>query len=465
MKNYLKTFIIILIITLQVGVCKSQNYFVEKSGTSAKYVLVNASIYNGKDSVVIENQDVFVSNGNIEKITSSNSSSYEGYDTINCSNNFIMPGLIDAHIHIQSNGSTPWAKTKHNQNKVNESLLYCGITTAFDLGGIASKSKKIKKSSLKNKTLAPDLFNSHIPMTIPGAHPIPASKEALPFPLNKMIDGLVPTVSSIESAEKVVKKYAQQEIDFVKIICDELPPGTPEMDLETLKSIINEVHKYKLKAVVHVGSSENAINAIKAGADVLAHGIYRGSLSETDARFIAESNVPIIYTLYAFEFNYQMVQGQYTPNHFDTLLLDKEILTGIAGSNGLQVKSSDVIHSFTSNLIKQKENWKNNLSLLRKYNAKIIVGTDAGTPGFGHGTAIYHEIDELIKYGMSNFEVLNAATYLSSFTFFESPNFGLVSEGYEADLLVLNGNPLLNINNLKEPIFIISNGQILKRKK
>jgi imidazolonepropionase-like amidohydrolase len=64
---------------------------------------------------------------------------------------------------------------------------------------------------------------------------------------------------------------------------------------------------------------------------------------------------------------------------------------------------------------------------------------------------------------MSNFEVLNAATHLSSFTFFDTPNFGLIAEGYEADMLILNDNPLKNINSIKQPDFIISNGQILKR--
>jgi imidazolonepropionase-like amidohydrolase len=463
MKNNIRQILVGLFTIVFNHIGTTQNHLLSKSESSPKFIITNVSIFNGKDSLILPYQDVFVNNGIIEKIIATGTSSFKGYDTINGSNKFIMPGLIDAHLHIQSNGSTPWAKTKHNQNKVNESLLYCGITTAFDLGGIAFKSKKIKKKSQKGKMLCPDLFNSHIPMTIPGAHPIPASKEALPFPLNKMADGLVPTVSSKKSAQKVVKKYVKQDIDFVKIICDELPPGTPEMDLETLKSIIVEVHKHKLKAVVHVGSSENAVNAIKAGADVLAHGIYRGLLSEDDARFIAKSKIPIIYTLYAFEFNFQMVQGLYTPTHFDSLLLEKVILKGISGKNGLQVESSGVIHSFTSSLVKQKENWKNNLSILRKYNAKIIVGTDAGTPGYGHGTAIYHEIDELIKYGMSNFEVLNAATHLSSFTFFDTPNFGLIAEGYEADMLILNDNPLKNINSIKQPDFIISNGQILKR--
>jgi imidazolonepropionase-like amidohydrolase len=214
---------------------------------------------------------------------------------------------------------------------------------------------------------------------------------------------------------------------------------------------------------VHVGSSENAINAIKAGADVLAHGIYRGKLSEEDAKFIAESKIPIIYTLFVFELSAQLTEGIYNPTQFDSLLLDQKILKGITTNQALQIKNYPVIHAITSNLVNERENWRSNLDLLRKYGAKIIVGTDSGTPGLGHGTAIYHEIDELLKYGLTNYEVLRAATYLSSSTYMDKPSFGFLNEGFEADMLLLNNNPLQEINAVKYPSLIFTNGLIFKR--
>lgn len=437
---------------------------ISSSSTSSNFVITNVSLFDGENQVVQKNRDVFVNNKKIEFVTSNGQKKYEGYEIIDGRDKFLMPGLIDAHVHLQSNGSVPWAKVKLDQQGVLDATLYCGVTTVFDLGGIANKTKKIKESASKGKRLSPNIYNAHIPITIPGAHPIPASKEALPFPLNKMVDGLMPTVSSKEEAQKVIKKYVKEDIDFVKIICDQLPPGTPEMEFETLKWIIDEVHQYNYKAVVHIGSPKNAIDAINAGADVLAHGVVRGILTDEQAKKIAESQIPIVYTLFGFEFTEQLARGVFVPNNYDSLLIPEKLLSGISGKNALRISESEVIHSFACSLTKEKKDWKNNFELLLKYNAKIIVGTDAGAPGYYHGTAIYHEMDELKKYGMNNFQILRAATSSAAGTYIDQPDFGSIKEGFQADLLLLNGNALENLNFVKEPALVISNGIRVVRK-
>lgn len=455
--------IVFFIVLLPLGlVASSKENLISTSEVYPRIVVSNVAIFDGVNEKIQEHKDIFITDGIIDTIVEFGILDYDGRHVIDGKGKTAMPGLIDAHVHIQSNGSVPWAKVKYKPQPVLDASLYCGITTIFDLGGFASKSAKLEQKRARGKIVAPVIYNTHAPITIPGAHPIPASKEALPFPFNKMVDKLMPTVSSMEEAKSVIDKYVKQDIDYVKVICDQLPPGTPEMNKETLKWIVDEIHLQGFKAVVHIGSAENAINA---GADILAHGILRGSLTDAEAKKIADSKIPIIYTLYAFEFTEQLGRGAYVPNQIDSVLVPQKLLSGISGEEGKQVENSHVVHSFASSLTNEKDKWKENLQLLLKYNANIIVGTDAGAPGYYHGTAILHELDELKKYGLSNYQILTGATSRAALAYFSNPDFGSITQGNRADLLLLSSNPLEELSVVKFPEMIVTNGRIVKRNK
>lgn len=427
-------------------------------------IISNVSIFNGKENGLIENQDVFLRNGKIESIATFNTLEYKGDETIiTGKGKVLMPGLIDAHVHITSNGSPPWNIVKPNPEFNLNAYLYAGITTVYDLGGIASKTDHLRKKVNKGKTLGPTIFNTHAPITVAGGHPIPIGKMGAPFPINKLIDFVVPTIKDSADAEKLMKKYTRNKIDYIKIVCDQLPSGIPEMQSKQLTALITEAHKLGFKVFVHVGSSDNAITAIKAGADVLAHGIYRSELSDDDAKFIAKSSVPIIYTLGAFESTYLLSKKSYKISKWDATLLPQEILTPLSTDQSEEINKLDLMVRFVEDLDKNRPYWRKNLGKLRKFGAKIAIGTDSSLPGSYPGSSLYNELRLLSNYGMSNFELLNGATNLNSHLFLDDPHFGSVEVGKQADLLLLNDNPITNLSSVETPNTIIIKGKIIKR--
>jgi len=435
---------------------------VEKSDNTLPVLITEVTIFNGKDSTLILNKDVVIENGLIKDITDHFIPiKGKSYKTINGKGKTLMPGLIDAHVHLSGSGSVPWENVKANETYNLSAYLHSGITAVYDMGGMASGMEKLSKKVEKGTLLGPTIYHAHIPITIKNSHPIPLSREMLGWPLKAVVGSISPTIKNTDEAKKIIKKYTDKKVDYVKIICDQIPPGSPEMPFPLLKALIDESHKKGYKVFVHIGSPEDGVNAAKAGADVLAHGIWRGKLTPAQADLIANSKVPIIYTLAAFQNVNSINKGEYLPNKYDSLLVPKIILDPVTKWNGMDIKNKPVMHAFFDDVTKKNPYLLDNFKLLHDRKVKILVGTDSSLPGTYAGSTLLQEIDALKKYGMTNFEILTGATYLSSKIFLKNPDFGIVKEGKKANLLLINGNPLENLELVKTPETIFSNGNII----
>ncbi len=128
-----------------------------------------------------------------------------------------------------------------------------------------------------------------------------------------------------------------------------------------------------------------------------------------------------------------------------------------------EINNLELMVRFIQDLDKYRPYWRGNLDKLRKYGAKIAIGTDSSLPGSYPGSSLYTEFKLLSGYGMSNFELLSAATHLNSKLFLENPSFGTIETGKKANVLLLNENPLTLLSTIENPHTIISNGKIIKR--
>ncbi len=235
------------------------------------------------------------------------------------------------------------------------------------------------------------------------------------------------------------------------------------MQSDLLRALIEEAHKSGFKVFVHVGSSKNAISAIKAGADVLAHGIYRSYLSDIDAKYIAQSKVPIIYTISGFENAFRFSEGTFKGSKWDSLLIPKEILEPMSQRRDEQINEIDLMRRIGEDIRKSRPFWSENIAKLRKYGARIVVGTDSTLPGTYPGSSYFQEIQLLNEYGLSNLEILRGATSYNAQLFLKAPDFGTIEEGKRADILLLSANPLLYLETIENPEKIIAGGRIIER--
>lgn len=462
----MKIFKSVPILFLSLILCSCADYYTKqllrKSDNKLPIFIKNVNIFHGKDSLLISNKDVLIEKGRIKTITENFiPTSGATYHTIDGKGKTIMPGLIDAHVHLSGSGAVPWENVKANEAYNLSTYLHSGITTVYDLGGMASDIEKLSEMVVTGELLGPTVYHTHIPITVKNGHPIPLTKEMLNWPLSSLVNTLAPTIEKVEEAEEIINEYLEENIDYVKIIYDQIPPGSPEMTYEVLKALIDQVHGKGYKVFVHIGSPENAVDALNAGADILAHGIWRGKLTPEQADIVAESEVPMIYTLAAFINVDQINRGQFYPNGRDTLLIPKAVLDPVTGKNGLDVESQKVMNAFFDDVTDKSKFLLDNFRLLQERNVQMVLGTDSSLPGTYSGSTYLQEMDALKTYGLSNFEILSGATYHASRLFLDNPDFGTIEEGKKANLLLINGNPLENIELVKTPETILMNGKII----
>ncbi len=425
-------------------------------------LIKNVSVFNGKDKTILRNQDVLISGGKIESVGKPKLV-YGEPRVIDGTGKTLMPGLIDAHVHLGSSGAVPWEKIAPNVKYNLQAYLYSGITTVYELGGVASKSEKLNKKIAQGKILGPAIYYTDMPITVPGSHPIPLGKVMAPKAMKGMVDHLVPTIEKPEDAKKIIAKQKKKGVHYIKIVCDQIPEGTPEMSFDLMKALVDEAHKEGFKVFVHVGSAENAVNAVNAGADILAHGIMRGAITEEQAKIIADKGVPVIYTLAGFENVYRISSGIFEPSKMDSLLLPSEILEPVSGENGKVFMLTPTMGDFARDVAHNRGFWSHNLETLQRNGVKILIGTDSALPGTYPGSTYFQELEILKEYGLSNFEILSGATSGNAQVFLEKPDFGTVEEGMQADLLLLSGNPLEDLSVLKTPEMILADGVEVER--
>ena len=464
MKNLITKTLIICLICL--SGCKENIYreLISYEENEQPILIQGVDIFTGKDDVLLKGYDVLLKNGIIESISvAAERSDQEKYKVIDGKGKTLMPGMIDSHVHLSGSGSVPWNNYKADLEYNLSAYLYAGVTTVYDLGGLASDIQSIADDVSSGKTMGPNVYHTHIPITVKNGHPIPLSEEILPWPINSMLNSISPIIDSPEEAEKLIKNYTSKGVDYVKVICDQIPPGSPEITFAQLKAVVDAAHAKGYKVFVHIGSPENAVNAVKAGADILAHGIWRGKLTPEQADIIAESKIPVIYTLAAFHNVHAINNKAYTPNDLDEELVPKEILDPVTGEKGKDVEQMSAMRAFFADVSDKNQFLLDNFDLLKARKVPILVGTDSSLPGTYAGSTYHQEIESLKNYGMSNYDILMGATSRAAQVFLENPSFGTVEKGKVADLLLLTGNPLEDISTLKSPNLIIKGGKMVKK--
>ncbi|MEP3208319.1 MAG: amidohydrolase family protein [Maribacter sp.] len=464
----MKIFYSLYLILLSIIISGCKDYYTKQliveSDIQHPIIFKNVNIFNGKDSLLLLDKDVVVDKGVVKTITENFIvANDDEYHIINGKGKTIMPGMIDAHVHLSGSGAVPWKNVKTNEAYNLEAYLHSGITTVYDLGGMASDIKDLSRKVEHRKIIGPTVYHTHIPITVKNGHPIPLTKEVLKWPLRSFVNTLAPTIEKVEDVEETITKYLKNNVDYVKIIYDQIPPGAPEMTFEVLKALIDEVHEKGYKVFVHIGSPQNAVDAVNAGADILAHGIWRGKLTAEEANTIAQSKVPVIYTLAAFINVNAINKGQFYPKSRDTLVVPKIILDPVMGKNGLDVESQEAMNAFFDDVTDKNEYLLHNFKLLKERNVQMILGTDSSLPGTYAGSTYLQEIDALKAYGLSNFDILAGGTYHASRLFLEDPDFGSIEPGKKANLLLIDGNPLENIGLIKSPVTIVMNGIIIEK--
>lgn len=387
------------------------------------YLIKNVSILTMKDSMLIKNQNVLIENGTIQKIGSDFQN--KNSTTIDGTGKYLMPGLTDMHVHLFD-----WHPMKNTWMML---LLINGVTSVRDMCGQTEKLL-LKEKIKKNEVLGPNLYQSG---TI----------------INGLKDniGLFAFASTPEQGRQIVIEQKKSGFEFIKVY--------DGLTKEVYEAISDEAQKQGMLVNGHLPDKITLADAIKSKHNSVEHlnGYFEWkdhqvSISAPDnyASLTANSglwNCPTLYNHYmqgsrkgvAEMFSYAETSGL-VPRDW-TEIWKKRI------SNNSK-ETMEIVDKFgESNFETLKK------IVLNLYNskAKLIAGTDAGNlPLLIPGYSLHQELKIMTEMGIPTYEVLRMTTINAALAMNKENEFGTVEVGKRADLLLLNANPLDNVDNLQK---------------
>ena len=328
----------------------------------------------------------------------------------------LLPGLIDAHVHLGLDGSgDPMSKiVASSQGTVALQMarqarrtLEAGITTVRDLGCRDFIDVAFREAVKAGWVEGPEVLCAGQMICITGGHGWQAGCEA---------DGP-------DQVRKAVRLQMKSGADLIKfmatggVLTKGGRPGIPQLTAGEMAAGIEEAHKAGLKTAAHCQGLEGARNAVSAGIDSLEHGV---DLDDEVIELMIEQGVFVVPTLSA----------------------PINILE--AGS------ASGIPQEYIDKTERLAEVHMEGLSRAKKAGVKMAMGTDAGTPFNRHGRNAA-ELAHLDRIGFSPLEAIACATSGAAELLGIQDTAGAIAPGKQADLLIVEGNPLEELTLLADP--------------
>lgn len=341
----------------------------------------------------------------------------------------LLPGLIDAHTHIQS------------ADQLRQALEF-GVTTELDMFSLPSFTGPLRKiaGGRAGRSLA-DFRSAGILATAPGGH-------------GTEYGMAIPTLTGPDQAAAFVDARLAEGSDYVKIVLDDghaFDRALPTLAPDTVRALIAAAHARGKLAVVHVSSQREAVAAVEAGADGLVHVFFDTPPDDAFLRLAVSRKIFVADTLAVLMGLCDRSRGAALAD--DPALQpmigpgDRRALTIRAGA---QLPASACAHALAA------------VGALHRAGVPLLASTDAPNPGTLHGASLHDELALLIRAGLSPAAALAAATSVPA-DIFGLPDRGRIAAGKRADLLLVRGDPTRDITATRAIVGVWKAGARLDR--
>ena len=361
------------------------------------------------------------------------------------SGRFLIPGLIDSHIHLGASGGIGGAPLEYSparEIRDTQALLGVGVTSVVSLTDDLRDMRVLRESVAMGEMRAPRMFFAGPSITAPGGHP----SELFSFS-RALQERLTRQVTTAAEAESAVAELASSYVDIVKLALEggSWEHALPKLSPEALRAAVAAAHEAGLKTTVHIGSDADAQLAAEAGADGLEHVPF--DLSDETIRLLALKKVTLTPTLgiLDLEFKRSVATGQ---DELTRAWADPATLTSIqtpARFLQLMLGDADRVAAIEHRLAAQADATER----AARGGVVILAGSDSGNPGLFHGPALVHEMEILVERAhLTPDEVLLAATSRAADRLGHK-DLGRIAPGSVADLVVLDRDPSADIRALR----------------
>lgn len=410
----------------------------------------NVTLIDGTGRPAKSNACVVVSGSIITTVGSCPVSVPTGARRVSGQGKFLIPGLMDVHVHLRGGGGFggPGEGSPNEQIGIRhlQSYIYSGVTTILDVGNNPDYIFKLRDMERSGKIVSTRLLAAGGIVTYPGSHGS--------GPYATLVDSWPQAIPKLDAA--IARKP-----DMMKLTYDEHGWGTRPMitllPLDLMTHIIQHYNNHGIRTTAHTSSETRAREAVFAGIDTLAHPVIQGPVSDDFVRLMKAKQIPEASTLTVGESYSRLAEH---PEYLDQPLYKATM------------EPEEIHRMQTTESAKQKENrwawWmkvmtpvaQENLKKVNAGGAVVALGTDQSL-----GAAVHRELELLVSGGISPLDAIRIGTLNSAIFLGRQRDLGSIEEGKVADLVLLDADPLADINNAKRISLVMKNGEIIDRSK
>jgi len=368
--------------------------------------------------------------------------SIPGATTVDLRDRFVLPGLIDSHVHLDSDSggnaalieevtdSVP-AKTLRTVANARKTLL-AGFTTVRNLGDGTGATMAVRDAAVRGELDAPRILDAGRSISTTSGHMDATLSVAEHLHPSITQDNLC---DGPDTCSRAVRLQVRRGADVIKIATTGgvnsrigAGLGAQMFDAEA-KAIVDTARLYGKKVAVHAHGADGVNMALRAGAASIEHGTL---LDDESVRLFRKSGAYLVPTLSTV--NGYLERLAANPNAYSPEVLPKiRYRISITGQNVEKAYPAGV---------------------------RIAFGTDAGVSKHGRNA---DEFELMVKHGMTPAEAIKAATVNAADLLGLAQEIGTLEPGKRADIIAVSGDPLSDVTVLKSVNFVMKDGRIVKR--
>jgi imidazolonepropionase-like amidohydrolase len=359
---------------------------------------------------------------------------------IDAAGGFVMPGLIDCHVHLPSTAAATYELQRLKdllplqalRGAANaRAMLMAGFTTVRDLSSPGFANVAIRQAFDEGLMVGPRVLAAGMSLTVPGGHGDGYYRPEVSVAREGIVNGP-------DEARRTVREWVKMRVDLIKLLVtggvmtDGSDVGALQWTRDELEAAIGQAHQLGVRVAGHCHGAIGVKEGVRAGLDTVEHGTM---LDDEAVELMAERGTFLVPTV---------VAGHQIVAH------------GTAGGIAPHVVRKG----------EQIAEWhRRSVRMAHEAGVKIAFGTDCGTP-FNRAGENAAELALLVECGLSPSEALQAATWVAADACGLADKVGTLEAGKIADLVVVDGDPLADVGVAAEPTriaWVVKDGSVVRR--
>jgi imidazolonepropionase-like amidohydrolase len=432
--------------------------------SSSILVILGPTLIDGTGGPTIPNAAIVIENGKIRDIGPRGKVRIpSNVRTIDAKNKWVIPGLIDAHVHFVQSADIytrpdvvdlrKWRSYSSELDWIHERLpvtfaryLASGITGVVDMGGplwtFDVRNQASKTRNAPHVAVAGPLIATYVPPALQTADPA------------------ILKANTPAEARALVQQQLERHPDLIKVWFIHRDGENLDEQKAIVRAAAEEAHSNGLRVAVHATELETAKAALEAGADILVHSVSDRRVDNEFIDMVKKRDVLYETTLFVQEGYRRVLNQDIQLSEIERRLGDPQVIATWAElgkipakdiPGGLQRRPPQELRPVSFD----------NLSVLEAAGVRIVGATDAGNIGTLHGPALHREFELMSAAGIRPAEIIVSATKNAAAVMGRDKELGTLEKGKFADLLILDDDPQVDIRNARKISRVMKAGEFI----